>query len=551
MTRRRAAARRTAQQPLPSRRDFFAMIGALAGSGFMFESMSALGAVEDSRRKKPLGLSGKVRDVSVLVLGAGLGGLTAAYELRKAGYRVQVLEYSRRIGGRCWTIRGGDTFTELGGAKQTCEFERSLYFNPGPMRIPHQHGAILEYCRQFGVTLEPFIEDNSYAYVHAQGAFGGRPQRFQHVRADFEGYVAELLAKASPQFALDERLSAEDLKSLLEALRDWGALDAQYRYRRNESSSRSRGYQVDAGGGLAPAPVTSTPLALRDLLRSNFWRALGTQHLYEWQPTLLQPVGGMDRIAAAFASRIGPAIETGLRVTEIDQDERGVTVTYSDAFSPGAPRQTRADFCVCTIPASILGQMPIKVSPDTQAAIRALPYSSSVKVALQFKRRFWEQDEGIYGGITFTDLPINQIVYPSCNLGSSGKGLLVGGYVVSLSRFKPAHSYEVSGLSPQQRIEWALRHGAAIHPHYAQTFETGFSVAWHRVPNSLGCFGQWERDSFERHYRNLCKLDGRIVLAGEHASRLPGWQEGAILSALDAIERLHRRVLNDSRGGQP
>ena len=43
--------------------------------------------------------------------------------------------------------------------------------------------------------------------------------------------------------------------------------------------------------------------------------------------------------------------------------------------------------------------------------------------------------------------------------------------------------------------------------------------------------------------RALCEIDGRVMLAGEHASYLSGWQEGAILSALDAVERLHRRVL--------
>jgi len=46
------------------------------------------------------------------------------------------------------------------------------------------------------------------------------------------------------------------------------------------------------------------------------------------------------------------------------------------------------------------------------------------------------------------------------------------------------------------------------------------------------------------HYDNLCAIDGRIMLAGEHASRLPAWQEGAVLSSLDAIKRLHQRVMS-------
>ena len=68
-------------------------------------------------------------------------------------------------------------------------------------------------------------------------------------------------------------------------------------------------------------------------------------------------------------------------------------------------------------------------------------------------------------------------------------------------------------------------------------------MAWHRVPWTLGCFGVWTDEARATHYDNLCALDGRIVLAGEHASYMRGWQEGAVTSALDAIGRLHQRVV--------
>jgi len=88
-----------------------------------------------------------------------------------------------------------------------------------------------------------------------------------------------------------------------------------------------------------------------------------------------------------------------------------------------------------------------------------------------------------------------------------------------------------------------LRHGSQIHPQYKSEFENGVAVAWHRVPWTLGCQGAWTDARREAHYNNLCALDGRIMLASEHASRLPGWQEGSVLSALDAIGRLHARVM--------
>ena len=146
----------------------------------------------------------------MIILGAGLAGMTAAIELEHAGYSVSLLEYNDRPGGRNWSLRGGDVYTELGGATQRCEFDAGLYLNPGPWRIPYHHYAILDYCRRFGVTLEPFIQLNHNAYLHSAGAFDGKPQRIRDIKADFDGGVAELLAKATKKGALDDDVSKED-----------------------------------------------------------------------------------------------------------------------------------------------------------------------------------------------------------------------------------------------------------------------------------------------------------------------------------------------------
>jgi monoamine oxidase len=98
-----------------SRRDLLALIGTLAGSTAMYHAMTSLGFASDSAYQGPIKLSGDVKGASVLILGAGLAGMTAALELRNAGYKVQVLEFNARAGGRNWTLRGGDSFVELGG----------------------------------------------------------------------------------------------------------------------------------------------------------------------------------------------------------------------------------------------------------------------------------------------------------------------------------------------------------------------------------------------------------------------------------------------------
>jgi monoamine oxidase len=252
-----------------SRRDLLSLIGAVTGSAAMYHGMTSLGFASNSAYRGPIELGGDVRGASVLILGAGLAGMTAAFELRKAGYRVEVLEFNHRAGGRNWTLRGSDTFTELGGFMQTCDFEQGLYFNPGPWRIPYHHRAVLDYCKRFNVALEPFIQLNHNALLHASGAFGGQPQRIRDIKADFQGAVAELLAKVTQQSKLDEAVSTEDKEILLEALRSWGALDKNYAYKANLISAGFRGYAKGPGGGLGEAPVASEPIDLSDILKSR------------------------------------------------------------------------------------------------------------------------------------------------------------------------------------------------------------------------------------------------------------------------------------------
>ena len=192
------------QSETVSRRDLLSLVGSVAGSAAMYQAMTSLGFASETNYKGPIKLGGDTKGASVLILGAGLAGMTAALELRAAGYKVQVLEFNSRPGGRNWTLRGGDSFTELGGATQTCGFEDGLYLNPGPWRIPHHHRALLDYCKRLGVALEPFVQLNHNALLHASTAFDGKPQRIRDIKTDFQGHVSELLAKTTQQGKLDE-----------------------------------------------------------------------------------------------------------------------------------------------------------------------------------------------------------------------------------------------------------------------------------------------------------------------------------------------------------
>ncbi len=528
-----------------SRRRLFSMIGAAAGASVMYDAMTSMGFAAGSNYTGPITLPGDPKGASVLILGAGVAGMTAALELRNAGYQVQILEFNERAGGRNWSLRGGDSYTELGGATQVCGFDKDLYLNPGPWRIPHHHKALLDYCGRLGVALEPFIQVNYNAYIHSSQHFGGKPKRFREVQADFHGHIAELLAKSTSQGKLDAPVSKEDTEMLLAALKQWGALDNSYSYRESIRISERRGYAKPPGGGLSSTPIASKPIELGDLLRAGLWQTLSSGQEYDWQSSIFQPIGGMGMIGKGFEREVGNLIRYNAKVIAIQQDAHGVTASYVNTRTGGSPQQARADWCLCTIPLSVLNQIEINVGAPMAAAINAVPYASAVKTGLQFKRRFWEQDEAIYGGITFTDLPICQISYPSTSYGSTGKGVLLGSFTAAAGNvgFNAVSAYEFSGMSPAERVRKTLEYGAQIHPQYHEEFDNGISVAWHRVPSNLGCFGAWTDETRSMHYKNLCAIDGRILLAGEHASDLPGWQEGAVLSSLDAITRLHQRVL--------
>src|SRR5262249_29576088 len=160
-------------------------------------------------------------------------------------------------------------------------------------------------------------------------------------------------------------------------------------------------------------PVGGETIGLAEILKSRLWRYLHSFAAHSFQMTMFQPVGGMDMIGKAFAREIGELIRCEAKAVRIQQVHEAVTVSYVDTRSPAEVQVAKADWCVCTIPLSVLSQIPIDVGPRMKAAIDAVPYLSAVKIGLQFRRRFWEEDEAIYGGISYTDLPIRQIAYPN------------------------------------------------------------------------------------------------------------------------------------------
>ena len=517
-----------------NRRDLLKIIGAAAGSSVMYQAMTTLAHANESDFSAPPRLSGAPKGTKVIILGGGIAGLVSAHELRKAGYDVHIIEFNNRVGGRAWAIHGGDKYTELGGFEQECKFDKGLYINPGPWRIPYHHRGYLHYAREFNVKMEPFNAVNGNALLHNSQAFDGKPQLYRHVLADYNGQISELLSKAVSQDALNDEVNKETKEMLLESLRSWGALDKDFRYT-PATAAAQRGYSQDPNATSDGIP--SDPIKLDDILSSRLWETLNLPLSYEYGPAIFEPVGGMDALPKAMSKTLNEIVTFNARVKRIIQTDENVTVTYEDVANNNAEKTVTADYCICTIPFSILSQLEHNFSDAMEAGIAAVPYAPSFKAGVQFKRRFWEEDEAIYGGITFTDLPIGQMSYPSTDFLSKGKGVVLCSYLFGV------HAFEFSSLPPEERLKKTMESVVKIHPQAAKEFDNGVTMAWHRSPFTLGCYGLWTNETRELHFKNVSTMDKRVVMAGEHISYIPAWQEGAILSAMEAIRQLHERVI--------
>jgi monoamine oxidase len=495
----------------------------------------------------------------VLVLGAGIAGLVAAYRLRQAQYSVTVIEASNRLGGRNFTVStaGGDNRNVIveDGSRQQCKFAGNpseQYFEAGAGRIPYHHIALLELCRDLNIALEPYIMETRTNRFQTDKAFAGSAVENRRIANDTRGYVASLLAKAVDKGALTEELKPFELTegdkaNLLLLLGRFGDIDSKFPYDYN-GSTRS-GYTTDPG--VTEPGTRPVKLALKELLRSEFWTRMFYQpEDYLWQPTLFQPKGGMRRIIDAIADAFDKLPHTvpimrDSPVTKIENSNNRVTVTLRDNST------LSADYCFSTIPLPLLSSLTkTGFAEDFLAAVRVVPFAKTCKVGWQAKKRFWEELRAapaavppdrrngpqIFGGISWLNHPITQMWYPSEGFFSKEPAILTGAYNYDTVA-------EAFGkLTLNERLKQAQEGGKLLHPEFEREvpLETGLSIAWQRVPFIGGGWASWDRGNNEHKtaYNRLLKPDKRFYVGGDQVSYLPGWQEGAVLSAYHVVNQI-------------
>jgi monoamine oxidase len=449
----------------------------------------------------------------VIVVGAGLAGLSAAYELTRAGHDVTVLEARSRPGGRVLTLRE--------------PFSDGLYAEAGPVSFSNVHRFVMKYVKHFGLPLKPHRLPGKLTELYYL-----RGQRIE----DKAGRKADWPLDLTPE---ERRLGIEGMmqryvNSILKELGDAAGPDwppatlEAYDQMNFAEFLRRRGASRDA--------VALLRLGYLDVWGDGVDRvsALGLlrdQALHRKARSWYRVKGGNDLLPQAFAARLKERVLYDASVVGIEQDEHSVRAFFARG---SAPEHLAADRLICAIPFAVLRR--IKVSPPfstaKQRAIEQLPYTSITQVYLQMKKRFWVE-RGL-SGWAVTDLPIQWI----WDMTPEGAG--AGGLLQSFTRGREAR--QLAAMNANERLRFALNQTEEIHPGVQENFERGASISWDEDEWARGAYACFKPGQMSSLLPHIARVEGRVHFAGEHASAWFGWQEGALESGDRAAQEVNEAL---------
>ncbi|CAN5731033.1 flavin monoamine oxidase family protein [soil metagenome] len=473
------------------------------------------------------GLDGATRRKRrVVVVGAGLAGLAAGFELKRQGHDVIILEAQNRVGGRIHTIRS---------------FAPGLYAEAGGMRIPRVHDLTLRYCELFGLPMRPFVMGNPKGLVHV----GGVRMTAQEADADPSRLGFELEAKERGRTSDQLWESAiGELREMVEREGDaaWDHIVREFDQFSLYEYLRHRGWSSGAIEYFAVMNFLESDMhnALVEVLREE----LGGAYL-----DMEEIAGGMDRLPDAFFRSLQQEVRLGAEVHAIDQDTESVTVHVR---TQAGRTVERADFAIVTIPFSVLRHVEVitPFSREKQRAIRQLNYHASTKILFQVRERIWETDDGIMGGATVTDMPIRRMNYPTPDR-ENARGMLLASYTWGQD------ALQWGAMDEETRLEEALDDVARIHPRIRDVYEVGASYAWYSDRWARGAFAMFAPEQQTELHGDIVAPEGRVLFAGEHCSLYHAWIQGALESGIRAAQQIHEApevaegaALGTAPGGQ-
>lgn len=574
--------------------------------------------------------SDQLKGKEVIVIGSGVGGLTTAYEIlaQQSGAKVTVLEAANKTGGRCLSLRTGDVltedinsdlFTSTPGESQVVRFKRPVgdaepYLNAGPGRIPSSHKRLLHYLKKFSVDVEIYVMNSESNLVQKDSSFKGKAMVYRRLDHNTRGWIAHMVYSEAESLLSSEdmEIAPADLPTRIKELQSlmisFGELDGNGKYVAEAGTPGFEDGKTRAGYTVLPGVSAGTAakiLSFDYLLKSKFWE--GTKFYqpsdFLWQPTLFQPVGGMDQVQHAFAQQVaalGGDIHLNSPVKKIDWSEETKKYTISvEQVGTDELIEYTADYCVCNLAMPFLknilseklmnsGETGLEgkfkkalnavyvaqFNPTDAPGYKAdaddansdfLPrfLACTTKVGWQADRSLWQgspirRDDlcvedsevgvvPIFGGISWTDNEIQQIWYPS-DAYQDEKGVLTGAYNFDKT------AYNWGKLPVAERLSKAKTDAGKFNEKFADGLQDGLAIAWQNMPHIKGGWAYWQAVGDSAYateqfnaitqgsgvYDSSTKEHGdpSFFIVGDQISSLPGWQEGAIAAALNAVARM-------------
>lgn len=480
------------------RRQFLKQGAVALGSAFAFPLTAKVFDIDN--------LQVKNTPRKIIIIGAGLAGLSAGYELAQLGHEVIIIEARMRPGGRVSTIRE--------------PFSDGLYAEAGAQFVPESHELTMKYVKLFNLSLIPLSASEKPSVYFARG------KRFlmnddKELNSPFEltaeerklgidgmlkkyidPVLQEITDAADPNFP-PEQLKKYDRQTMTGFLRGRGASAGAIELFR-------MGYLEINGDGIDSYSALS---GLRDLILGHAEKEFKIK-------------GGSDLLPKAFAERMADKIFYGSPVVRIEHEEKSVRVSFTQA---GSPQTLSADQLICAIPFSILKKIEVspRFSPEKQKAVEQLSYTSVARVYLQMRRKFW-QNENISGEL-YLDNPRMEF-YP---LGHSGKRDIYESFITG------RQARVVASMRESERLSYVLEHAQKALTGVRENFEGGASKCWDEDEWARGAWAWFKPGETISLTPHISRAEGRIHFAGEHASAYPGWMQGAFESGNRVAKEIH------------